>query len=473
MLRGTGSLQGLLGRALGAKRKFQPNEGGANGSLPTEAPAVAPAAEQPAVAAVCDQMQQNENQCESQGQALPPQQQQRKAKAAAKQQRCPESPLRPGHVRCPICARQLRDDATQVNHHIDTCLARPHPRWPSGPMLQSTLLQFTQRSGSSNTHFSGLAQPADVQYPVAQREQQQQQGGAAVQVAAASSTEKDAKSPGPQQQQQQQQQGSSQEAPEGATDQRHQQRQQQRQQPSLQRPSPPSQQPSPAQAWRTPPPLARLPAVHRLGAGELRCFPACIVGRRYASTGSGAGGGDGLAPGTRLLVEPEDGNPRDAHALRVLCSASRAPLGHLPRALARHLGPLLRSGAAVAEAVVAEAPAGEGAAVPVELQVSLAQASPAAAAAGAGPGSGRGRAARTAGASAAMAAALDRAERAAAAALEALPRATGERLHLNFLTILEHVQRHEGHLLLPKEEGRFIAAYQARRGQPQVAARAA
>jgi hypothetical protein len=72
-------------------------------------------------------------------------------------------------------------------------------------------------------------------------------------------------------------------------------------------------------------------------------------------------------------------------------------------------------------------------------------------AAGASPAASPGAAQRALGA-------LNRAEDAAAGQLQDAPRATGERLHHNFLTVLETVQQHDAHLLAEKELG-FVAAY--------------
>jgi hypothetical protein len=199
-----------------------------------------------------------------------------------------------------------------------------------------------------------------------------------------------------------------------------------------------------------------------------------------------------------------------------LLPRSRVAVGHLPHAVARQLAPLLRHGRAVAEAVVQEEPLGEREPVLVELQVSflacaglvhwmcsrwragvvgewggwwgrrapawraevfalLASAlgsCPAASALiclgtpcpvpsrplstqvtllPAAPGASPGAARRTA-------SALDRAEAAAAAQLAAAPRATGERLHANFLSLLDTVQQHDGHLLAEPETA-LIQAY--------------
>ena len=211
----------------------------------------------------------------------------------------------------------------------------------------------------------------------------------------------------------------------------------------------------------------------------LRCFPSCIVGRQFQ-------GGAEVAEGQRAVIELEEGNPRDPNALLVLCASTRTPLGHLPRLVARHLAPLLRPGGAgpaaeaVVEAVVAESRADERSPVPVEVQVTVSAAPPAATEAAMGSasavrsprgGRARGTASGT-GASpskaaagplaAKAAAALDRAAAAAAEQLAAQPRATGEKLHENFLTLLAHVRQQDGNLLADDEEGRFIAAYEVR-----------
>lgn len=53
---------------------------------------------------------------------------------------------------------------------------------------------------------------------------------------------------------------------------------------------------------------------------------------------------------------------------------------------------------------------------------------------------------------------LGRAQDAAAAHVQAGPQATGERLHANFLAVLQTVQQHDSHLL-DELETSFIAAY--------------
>lgn len=55
-------------------------------------------------------------------------------------------------------------------------------------------------------------------------------------------------------------------------------------------------------------------------------------------------------------------------------------------------------------------------------------------------------------------AALGRAQDAAAAHVQAGPQATGERLHANFLAVLQTVEQHDSHLLAELETG-FITAY--------------
>lgn len=56
------------------------------------------------------------------------------------------------------------------------------------------------------------------------------------------------------------------------------------------------------------------------------------------------------------------------------------------------------------------------------------------------------------------AAALSRAEAAAKSHLQQAPQATGERLRTNFLTVMDTVQQHDGHLLAQLETD-FISAY--------------
>ena len=60
-----------------------------------------------------------------------------------------------------------------------------------------------------------------------------------------------------------------------------------------------------------------------------------------------------------------------------------------------------------------------------------------------------------------LAAALGRAEAAAGAQVQAGPQATGERLHSNFVAVLNTVEQHDGHLLADLERD-FMAAYRVR-----------
>ena len=127
----------------------------------------------------------------------------------------------------------------------------------------------------------------------------------------------------------------------------------------------------------------------------------------------------------------------------------------------------------VVEAVLQEEPLGEDTKAPllVELQVAVQQhqqqqqsaAKPSPALGGkAATGSGRGSSAAAAAAGAdQLAAALGKAEAAAATHLQQAPQATGERLHHNFLQILGTVQQHDSHLLVELEL-EFIAAYKVR-----------
>ena len=90
---------------------------------------------------------------------------------------------------------------------------------------------------------------------------------------------------------------------------------------------------------------------------------------------------------------------------------------------------------------------------------------------GAAAGTSRGRGGGRGGAPApavvaatAVAAALGATAAAAASHLSNQRVATGERLHLNFLTLLEHVERHDGHLLACQER-RFVVAYRVCGGE--------
>ncbi|PRW59254.1 fanconi-associated nuclease 1-like protein isoform X1 [Chlorella sorokiniana] len=413
----------------------------------------------------------------------------------------PPSPLKVGNVRCPVCDRQLPNDDAAVNSHVDKCLSkgalqkrtqqasifrftapvRPSPSTQqlSPPQQQqqqpspSQQQQQQQASGAGRRRSSGAAslaasaaaaaseilgaaasQPEEIdltddcppvapsggagsswnrqqrqQAPPQQQRQQQQQQGAATQTSPSVSwPSQDASSDDEMQdvQQQQQQQQAQAQA----------QAQQQQQQPSSQERRPSSSQ----QQRKLTPSQATLCSKGRSQplqqGGSLRRFPCNIVGRQFQRHAVACRSGQLLA------VELEPDNPRDANAVLVLHSDSRLPVGHLPHVVTRHLAPLLRAAQVTAEAVVLEEPLGEKELLLVELQVALQPIAP-----GASP-----RAASR------VTAALSRAQDAAAAHVQAGPQATGERLHANFLAVLQTVQQHDSHLLAELET-RFIAAY--------------
>lgn len=192
---------------------------------------------------------------------------------------------------------------------------------------------------------------------------------------------------------------------------------------------------------------ARCPQVSDVGAavqqGSALCTPlsfgSCFPGLCAQLLSADWSTGQVVCLPTHALVAPTKPCP---------ACRSRLPLGHLPRAVARHLAPLLKSQQVVVEAVVQEEPLGDKAPLLAELQISLQQPG--------GPGPSPGAAAR-------VAAALGRAAAAAATQLQQQPQAMGERLHHNFLTVLDTVQHHDGHLLAQEETG-FIAAYKVPAG---------
>ncbi|KAI3439047.1 hypothetical protein D9Q98_001457 [Chlorella vulgaris] len=172
--------------------------------------------------------------------------------------------------------------------------------------------------------------------------------------------------------------------------------------------------------------------------GSSRSFNCSVVGRKFQKHEVVC------RSGQRLVVEWEEGNPRDAHALLAIDADSRLAVGHLPHAVARQLAPLVRSQQIVLEALIIEEPLGEKEPLLVQVQVAMQPALPSAS-----PG-GAGRAA----------AALSRAEAAAKSHLQQAPQATGERLRTNFLTVMDTVQQHDGHLLAQLETD-FISAYKS------------
>ncbi|KAI7839720.1 hypothetical protein COHA_006524 [Chlorella ohadii] len=208
------------------------------------------------------------------------------------------------------------------------------------------------------------------------------------------------------------------------------------------RPSPSTQQPS-AQQHQQQQQQASNTARRRSGGGDSLAASAAAA----ASQILGAAGSrpeeidltdDCPLP---LAVELEPDNCLQSSRCSLFANyMSRLAVGHLPHVVTRHLAPLMRASQVTAEAVVLEEPLGEKEPLLVALQPAAPGASPRAA--------GR------------LNAALGRAQDAAAAHVQAGPQATGERLHANFLAVLQTVQQHDSHLL-DELETSFIAAYKA------------
>ncbi|KFM28553.1 Fanconi-associated nuclease 1-like protein [Auxenochlorella protothecoides] len=141
-----------------------------------------------------------------------------------------------------------------------------------------------------------------------------------------------------------------------------------------------------------------------------------------------------FAAARAVCLELEADNPRDKHATLVLDAGSGAALGHVPREVARLLGPLLAAQLVAVEGCVLEAPASSRASVPVEFQVQLLSDQEADV----------------------------QAVAAAALRLQAAtqPAASGDRLRANFDRVLEAVWREDARLL-DREEGDFRETFSA------------
>lgn len=347
-MRGTGSLQLLLGRSHNAKKRTRAQAGGG--------PAIRP----PALALA----------------QLP-------AEPSAEQR-----PLPAGRVRCPVCQAELPDALDAVNLHLDKCLTRQASGGRS--LQQASMLQFAQRPpparmppAGDDSEGSWDSEGSEAPSPSRSAQPRGSQGhGAPDQPATCSSGR-----------------GGGASTPLSAA-------------------AGQSPDASPSQV-------------------QLHCFECCIVGRQFQQDAH-------CHAGQRAAVEPEAGNPSDAHALLARDAEGGRPLGHLPRRVAAHLGPLLRSGAASAEAVVLEAPAGPRAPLLVELQVWVAPM--------ASPAGGQDSPARWA------RAALDRCRE--EAARSAARPAVGERLRAAFLSLVDDVLAQDGHLLDPWELA-WVAGFKA------------
>jgi len=164
------------------------------------------------------------------------------------------------------------------------------------------------------------------------------------------------------------------------------------------------------------------------------CFLTQVVGRSFQKPVS-------VHLEASLTVQPERDNPRDRNALLVVEPVSGAPVGHLPAAVAEHLGPILHKGAATAEATVTELPPREKSPLEIELRVTFS------------PNGGVGLSRQ---------AAVLAARRAAEAATTLLEggggHTSGHRLRSNFETLVETVLKHDGALLGPEEHA-FWKAY--------------
>lgn len=458
-MRGTGSLRALLGKDSFAKGRPRSNQASSRDGSPADSASLASAAVAGTSSA---RLLEARRQAAASSPPLPP--------AGAGR---PGSPLKADHVRCPVCSAHLPHDDNKINAHIDKCLSKgtlrkqvkqasifkfavpkqqqqqqasPAGRSPTrrrrDPAAAAALAagaaaaagEFIDVTGDGDVVLVDAEQPAGYRGDAgtaaaaagaARRPCSRQQQPPAVQSPSVSWPSQS--TPGSQQARDPVQQTPSSEN----------QQQQQQQQHAQQQPSsvPPPQRTPSVQQHLPSPAVKRRPAA---APGALRCFPCAVVGRQFQKNEAPC------QSGQRLVVEHEPGNPRDAHALLALDAESRCPLGHLPHVVARHLAPLLRSQQVVAEAVVQEEPLTDKAPLLVELQIALRPPAP-----GASPGAA-GR----------LAAALGRAEAAAASQLQQPPQASGERLHSNFLTVLQIVQQHDAHLLADLETG-FVATYKA------------
>lgn len=187
------------------------------------------------------------------------------------------------------------------------------------------------------------------------------------------------------------------------------------------------------------------------GASGSTSFSSAIVGRQFQRAAFDA---VRIHPGSNLEVHAEDDNPRDKNALLVTLPKSEASdagpmksvaVGHLPAVVARHLGPLIRKGIAVAEVIVASIPTSSGglsvkdkSPLPIEVHVSAIEA----------PGIS----------SKAAGAAIRGAVSRIIQEPSTLPQSTGERLRHNFKQVVDTVLQYDGHVLGPNERS-FIRAF--------------
>jgi fanconi-associated nuclease 1 len=371
------------------------------------------------------------------------------------------SPLKQNNFRCPICQKQFPGghDNDKINHHIDKCLSKTSSL-QSNTRQQGSLLRFITKTNSTTT-------PA-VKKPPQQQQQQTQNTDPSLQLkqeqqqkpttTTTTTSNKDFSTP--------------QKPP-----QNHHHHQQQQHQPKS--------------------PLAQ--TLHLASQRAPKIINTVIVGRSFHSSTD-----ESLCvSGCRIILKPEPGNTRDKNALLVLAegkhvvllleegenhktSSSSPPsapsssvLGHLPRVVAQHVAPLLAQQCITVEGTVMETPPNSRADASIELQITcitptmmMAGASIVSSASPPPPPSSNSNSnsrhkKKTSGSAASPSLSISDVHQALKQAAQAAEdhmgqrQATGERLRHNFLTLIDTVLEHDGHLLDNNEEIVFIDAFKA------------
>ncbi|KAH7623249.1 hypothetical protein Ndes2526B_g01671 [Nannochloris sp. 'desiccata'] len=377
-----------------------------------------------------------------------------------------ESPLKTGFVRCPVCQRQLehRHGDELINAHLDKCLLKA-TTVRNATKQQATMLLFAHQgtklsspinsdsSGSANATAPALApstrpdaedEEEDAEVIVIDDDDDEESWGIPS-ISPTTNTETTTRgnsSPLPSQQHQRQEQ----------------QQQQQEEPPQLQ-------------------------------------VTSCLVGRQFQKGSSAVQ----LRLGDCLAVKHEANNPRDRNALLVcreepLSAPSTAPvatatattnknsatpsiaLGHIPAVVAKHLGPLVRQEIASIVAVVVEkstklalplsaaSSSFVSGSVPLKLKITpilpppssaevstnaalamirravSAAATASATTGGGGAGVGRGSGGDT---------------------VDAISTTSGDRLRCNFKALVSTVCQHDAHVLAEEEELSFLKKYES------------
>jgi hypothetical protein len=205
------------------------------------------------------------------------------------------SPVKEGCVRCPICNVQIPGRDAEIDYHVERCLAKAAA---ARPRQQATILRF---AGLRERAEKGTQEPSNGQGRGATAEHSwEEHQRSAVPVTLPSGTQL----PAHLLPERQSGQATAAASP--------------RERATVPSPS----MTSPRHPARSPPPGAT-------------CFPCIIVGRRHHADLC-------HAPGSRLSIVHQPDNPADANALLAIHAETGERAGWLPRAVARHLGPLIR-----------------------------------------------------------------------------------------------------------------------------------